>query len=531
MPPKGEGLSSNQVAMLKTWIEKGAPMPEKQRIVEVTPKVDDATFLRRVYLDTVGVPPTLAESKAFLADDHPEKRDRLIRELLEDPRWADNWVGYWQDALAENPNLLKPNLNNTGPFRFWIYEALLDNKPMDRFATELMMMRGSTWGGGPAGFAIASQNDVPMAAKAHVIGSAFLGVEMKCARCHDAPYHEWTQGDLFQMAAMLDRKTLTLPKSSTVPAAFFEANKERKALIEVTLTEGAKVSPEFPFADEKWNYPESYPEDFLKSQKDTREQLAVSVTTSWRFADVIVNRVWARYMGAGLVEPIDDWEGNAPSDPELLAYLRNAFIADGFDLKKLAARILTSDAYQREAIDSPVNSPAEQRYFQAPYRRRMSAEQIVDTAFHAAGQSMRTEMLTLDIEGTLGSAKFLNFGYPQRAWEFSTLANERDRPSLAIPRAQAVADVLKAFGWRNSRAEPTSHREEEPNLIQPGVLANGVLGTWLTRLSDESGLTALARNAENLDSLVDDLFLQVLTRKPTDEERERFGRDAQPRIW
>ncbi|MEM1296310.1 MAG: DUF1553 domain-containing protein, partial [Verrucomicrobiota bacterium] len=522
MPPKGEGLSSEQIATLGVWIEQGAPMPEKRQIVEVTPVVDDAAFLRRVYLDTVGVVPTLAEAKAFLGDQDASKRHRVVRDLLDDPRWADNWVGYWQDALAENPNLLKPNLNNTGPFRFWIYEALLDNKPMDRFATELMMMRGSTWGGGPAGFSIASQNDVPMAAKAHVIGSAFLGVEMKCARCHDAPYHEWTQGDLFQMAAMLDRKTLAVPQTSTVPAAFFEANKDRKALIEVTLKEGAKVAPEFPFNGEDWNYPSSYPQRFLQNPNDTREQLAADVTTSWRFARVIANRVWARYMGAGIVDPVDDWEGNAPSDPELLVFLQNQFILDGYDLKKLAFRILTSDAYQREAIEKPVNSPAEERFFQAPYRRRMSAEQIVDTAFHAAGQEMRTEELTMDIEGTLDASRFLNFGYPQRAWEFTTLANERDRPSLAIPRAQAVADVLKAFGWRNSRPEPSSHREEDPNLIQPGVLANGVLGTWLTRLSDQSDLTTLARDADTVESLVDDLFLQILTRHPSEAEKAQF---------
>ena len=90
-------------------------------------------------------------------------------------------------------------------------------------------MRGSAWDGGTAGFSLASQNDVPMAAKAHVIGSAFLGVNMKCARCHDAPYHAWKQADLFQMAAMLDRKDLKLPATSTVPAAFFE-KQARKSL-------------------------------------------------------------------------------------------------------------------------------------------------------------------------------------------------------------------------------------------------------------------------------------------------------------
>src|SRR5204863_6517340 len=114
---------------------------------------------RRVTLDTVGVVPSLEEIAAFEA-----KPDRaaVIDKLLADPRWADHWMGYWQDVLAENPNILNPTLNNTGPFRWWIYESLLDNKPMDRFATELILMEGSLRFGGAAGFSMASQNDVPM---------------------------------------------------------------------------------------------------------------------------------------------------------------------------------------------------------------------------------------------------------------------------------------------------------------------------------------------------------------------------------
>jgi hypothetical protein len=152
----------------------------------------------------------------------------------------------------------------------------------------------------------------------------------------------------------------------------------------------------------------------------------------------------------------------------------------------------------------------------------MTAEQIVDSAFHTAGVEMDTEPLTMDIEGTLPADKFLNFGRPKHAWEFTTLANERDRPSLALPRIQAVADVLKAFGWRNSRPEPTSEREERPNLIQPGVLANGTLGVWLTRLSDQSQLTHMALEDQPIETFVDDLFLRLLTRPPTPKEREQY---------
>lgn len=518
MPPKGDGLDEKQVAALKKWIAEGAAIPaEAAKTVELSPVVSDETFLRRAFLDTVGVPPNLAEAKAFLNSEDPDKRKKLIEQLLADDRWADNWVGYWQDVLAENPNILKPKLNNTGPFRYWIREAMADNKPVDRFATELILMRGSQWYGGSAGFGIATENDVPMAAKAHVIGSAFLGVEMKCARCHDAPYHDWKQADLFQLAAMLGRKPLTLPESSTVPAAFFE-KQSREPLIEVTLKPGSSIQPDWPFEE----FAPEVPDNVVGNSKDTRMRLAAQVTASRRFAEVIANRVWARFMGAGVIDPIDDWEGATPSDRELLARLTDELISSGYDLKHLASEIMSSTAYQREAVDAPINSPAEDRLFEGPYRRRMTAEQIVDSAFASVGQNMRTEELTLDVEGTLASANFLNFGFPERAWQFSTLGNERDRPSLALPRAQAIADTLKAFGWRNSRPEPVTEREEEPNLIQPGVLANGVMGTWLTRLTDDSKLTALAVRDVPLQQLLDDLFLQVVTRKPTDEERERF---------
>lgn len=516
MPPKGAGLSDSEITVISKWIADGAGMPvAKSQTVEIPPLVDDHTFLRRIYLDTVGVPPTIAEVGQYFADSPEHRRSAVIDRLLTDDRWADNWVGYWQDALAENPNLLKPTLNNTGPFRYWIHDALTDNKSADRFATELIMMRGSIWGGGSAGFGVASQNDVPMAAKAHVISSAFLGINMKCARCHDAPYHELKQSDLFQMAAMLSRRDLKLPATSTVPAAFFE-KQARKSLIEVSLQTGADIQAHYPFADLATDFPAS----LQTAPDDSRERLALQVTTSRRFAEVIANRVWKRLMGAALVDPVDDWEGNPPGDPELLATLADTLIRLDYDLKEFARVIFSSQAWQRKASNLPAKG---KRYFAGPYRRRMSAEQVVDSAFHAVGQKMQTEMLTLDVEGNLPASRFLNFGYPQRSWEFSTLANERDRPSLALPKVQAVIDVLKAFGWRNSRPEPNTVREEAPNLIQPGVLANGTLGIWLTRLTDDSRLTQLMMQQQSIEELTEKIYLQLLTRKPTEIERKDFA--------
>ncbi len=518
MPPQGNGLTVAEQETIRNWIESGAVMPDRKLSpVEPTERIDDYAFLRRVYIDTVGVAPTLDEIDQFMQETRQAPRAHLVDRLLDDPRVADNWVGYWQDTLAENPNLLKPMLNNTGPFRWWIHEALLDNKPLDRFATELIMMRGSRWDGGTAGFGIASQNDSPMAAKAFVIGSAFLGVQMKCARCHDAPYHQWKQGDLFQLAAMLQRKPIKLPESSTVPVAFFETQ-PRKSLIEATIKPGQSIQPDWPFE----GLAPPIPEALLADPKDLREQLAARITLSRRFAESMTNRIWGRLMGLALVDPVDDWEGNPPSDPDLLEYLTDQLIAADYDFRQLCRIIINSDAYQRAAIDRQRGSDPRFRFYEGPYRRRMSAEQIVDTAVAVVGRKLDTEPLTMDIEGTLPAQNFLNFGVPRRAWEFTTLGNERDRPSLAPPRAQAVADVMKAFGWRSSRAEPIASRQQAADLIQPAILANGALGTWLTRLSDDSGLTDLALREQPLEKFVDELFMTILTRKPTAEESGRF---------
>jgi len=117
---------------------------------------------------------------------------------------------------------------------------------------------------------------------------------------------------------------------------------------------------------------------------------------------------------------------------------------------------------------------------------------------------------------------FLNLGKPQRAWEFAGLSNERDRPALAKPAAQPFTDILVNFGWRDSRAEPKSVREEAPNVLQPASVANGILGARITRLSDDSAFTALALRPQPVDDLVTQLFQRILSRAPSEKERAAF---------
>ncbi|MCZ2343701.1 MAG: DUF1553 domain-containing protein [Bacteroidales bacterium] len=524
MPPKGERLSPTQVTKIATWVREGALWPEvRPEPTALTPLTDDLTFLRRVTLDTVGVAPTSEEIQSFLAEPAETRRTKAIDRLLADPRWADHGMGYWLDVLAENPNILNPTLNNTGPFRWWLYESLLDNKPLDLFVTELIRMNGSERYGGPAGFATATQNDVPFAAKGVILTSAFLGIQTQCARCHDAPSHRSTQEDLFHIAAMLARKPQTVPATSSVPLDKIHEG-GRTPLIQVTLKPGTAVAV-------AWSYTDIVSEDvgrkLAEHPDDSRDRLAAILTApqNERFAQVLVNRLWQRYMGRGLVDPIDDWEKGTPSHPELLRWLARELVRNGYDQKQIARLILTSHAYQR-ATDTTRKSTGV--LYASPAPRRLTAEQIVDALFAATGKPFRVEEASLDIDGQRAQQSSITLGQPRRSWMLTSTSNERDRPSLALPRIQAVADVLTAFGWRGSRQEAVSVRDTEPNTLQPAILSNGTMGVWLTRLSDDHGITTLALREQSLDQLVDVLFLKLLTRHPTTEERSLYTEYLRP---
>ncbi len=519
MPPKGERVSAEQVRTLETWIREGANWPSwNVRHTTVTELSSDAVFVRRVFLDTVGVVPNLEEFQAFVKDTSPNKRAKLIEKLLADPRAADHGMGYWLDVLAENPNILNPTLNNTGPFRWWLYESLRDNKPMDLFATELVRMRGSDRLGGPAGFGIASQNDVPMAAKGTIISTAFLGVEMKCARCHDAPAHRSTQRELFQLAALLDGKAIKLPATSSVPLDKIHEG-ARKPLIQVTLKPGTEIAPAWPFITFA---PETLTRDLAQFPNDTRDKLAALITApqNERFAQVMVNRIWQRLMGRGIVEPVDDWERGKPTHPELLKWLARDFVRHGMDARHTAKLILNSHAYQRAADGSLKETPV---LYTAPVHRRLSAEQVVDSLFVAAGKRMSVEEVSLDIDGARDLKNSISLGNPSRSWMLTSTSNERDRPSLALPRIQAVTDVLTAFGWRGTRQDPTSQRDHAPNVLQPAIVQNGVMGAWLTRLSDDHELVPVALKAISPEEMVNTLFLRILSREPTADERTLYA--------
>ena len=516
-------------AEVRTWLLAQEPTVSSENPIDrylsaslarektpASPRIGDLEFLRRLSLDTTGRVPTIEEIRRFLSEPAAQRRTRAIDRALQTEGWADHWVSYWQDVLAENPSILKPDLNNTGPFRWWLHQSLEDNLPFDRIAAEMVLMEGSALQGGPSGFGQATLSDSPMAAKSHILSQAFLGENLGCARCHDAPSHPFLQKDLFGLASMLSGKKEVIPATSTVP--FREG--ARRPLVKVTSKAGEAIPAAWCFKrfaeDTRFPLPELASTE--KSTPADRKRLATLLVApeNRRFAEVLVNRLWKRLMGRGFVEPVDDWSLSKPVHPELLTSLANRFVADGYDLKAFARLCFTSDLYQRRPISDATGQSVPT--FAGPYRRRLSAEQIVDSLFLAVGKKFDTEDLNLNPLGDRPLSQFLNLGAPCRSWEFAALSNERDRPALALPESQGMVDILSTFGWRPSRQNPASTRDEGASPMQTLILANGNVGARLVRLSDDGAFVDLALKQQPVSALCRELFLRVLSRPPSAAE-------------
>jgi len=322
---------------------------------------------------------------------------------------------------------------------------------------------------------------------------------------------------------MLNLKQLSPPKTSRVPDAFFK-DVGRDSLIQVTLPPGVQVQPKWPFASFTGIEDGPHIDALVQSPDDSRERLAALITAprNQRFPRVVVNHLWNRLIGAGIVQPVNDWEGKTASHPELLQWLADELIWHDYDLRHVLRQIMTSQIYQTEAVGGNRQASAEQRFFNAPDPRRLAAEQVVDSLFTSTGTRLDTGELTFTHDGAEPITSRLTLGSPRRAWMFAGLNNERDRPSLSMPRAQPIVDVLKAFGWTGTRQQPIVERETDPNLLQPGILANGTLSMSLTRAADQSTLAQLAINAKSPKTLLDSLFLRFLSRYPHEQERADF---------
>lgn len=461
--------------------------------------IGDEAFLRRLSLVVRGRIPAGFEVEGFLRDERPDKRSRVIDRWLASDEWADGWVGYWQDVLAENPSVVFPTLNNSGAFRDWIYDSFHQNIPFDQFATELVWMqparKGTVRAASAEGFGLATGNDVPMAMRAHVAIKAFAAVDLRCARCHDSPIDRFQQADLFLAAAYLQNEPLTVPATSVAASKIVSSD----ALIKTSLIAGQTIQP--VGLSSYWLSEPETADTLRPVESGPRAELAALITSpnNSRFSAVIVNRVWQRYFGRALVEPVDQWTTTEDlTNSQLLMVLSAEFIESGYDLKQLARRILNTSAWQQ------------------PRSMRMSAEQLVDSLFVAVGKDFQAE--TLGVHATDPGA--VQLPRPQRAWQFAALPNERDRPALGMPVNQTIVDLMTAFGWSGSRQQPRTVRESTTNSVQALMMFNSPVSQRIVRLSEDSAVTELSLQPIPIDEFVNRLYLRTLGRRPDEVERE-----------
>ncbi len=390
MPKKGSRLTPEQIGLLRAWVDQGLPWesgvtfarppaknlqprhpqlppgPEsnpvdrllkayaQQHAVSAPSAVEDRVFARRVYLDVVGLLPTPEELNAFLHDRSPEKRTRLVRHLLADnQKYAQNWLSFWND-------LLRNDFKGTGyidggrkQITTWLYAALRNNLPYDRMVRDLVnptaanegFTKGIVWRG-----AVNASMTPPMQA-AQNIGQVLMGVNLKCASCHDSFIDDWQLADSYGLAGIYADKPLEMvlcdkPTGKIAPLRFL-------------FPELGSVTADSP-------------------RTNRLEQLARIITRpeNGRLPRTLVNRLWARFLGRGLVEPIDVMQNEAWS-PDILDWLAEDLVEHQWNIKRTMEMILTSAAYQLPSV-SLTDKPDPDSVFRGPAVRRLTAEQFRD---------------------------------------------------------------------------------------------------------------------------------------------------------
>ncbi len=508
MPTKGKALKADEIELINFWIKKGAPWPDgslqpmlfkvakmeprkptlpaptgdlknpidlwvneyfTQHKIEWKPKVDDRTFLRRAYLDIVGLLPTASQIIAFSKDQNPDKRALLIKQLLvQDEEYTQHWLTFWNDALRND--YTGPGYITNGRYNItdWLYTSIKQNKPYDQFAKELLspkepskgFVEGIQWRG-----TINASQRVEMQA-AQNVGQVILGLNLKCASCHDSFISDWKLDDAYAFANIFSEERLEINRCD---------------------------KPTGKFADTRLLWQNFGNIDSTTSKAKKLEQMANLLVqpANGRMYRTLVNRVWKQMMGRGIIESPDEMD-NEPWSQDLLDWLASDFAEKKYDIKELIYLIATSKIYQSptESVKS-TNLLYDNNYrFGGMTRRRLSAEQFSD-----AVSQIITPIFTI------------------KEMKYSGAKPNVIKPSFA--RASLVANnaFLTALGRPNREVVSTS-RDSQASLLQALELTNG------ERLTN-----VLARGAKywkaqfkTRDVIIRVLFSKALGRLPNKSE-------------
>ncbi len=478
MPRKGSRLTAGQVGLLRAWIDQGLPWDANITFARQTPQnllphsprvrvdpasainpidqilsasagpggwrppapVSDRVFARRVYLDVVGLLPEPGELEAFVGDGHADKRSKLVEKLLADnQRYAEHWLSFWND-------LLRNDYRGTGyidggrkPISKWLFTALLTNRPYDQFVAELVnptaesegFARGIIWRG------VVNSSQTPQMQAAQNISQVFMGVNLKCASCHDSLVNDWRLADAYGLAGIY----------SDGPLEMFQCDK-----------------PTGQIAQCKFIYPELGEIDPHADKPARLKRLAEIITgpSDGRLSRTLVNRLWARFFGRGLVEPVDDMDQPA-WNPDLLDWLAEDLVAHHYDVKHTIGRMLTSEAYQLPAVKTAENGPKE-FVFQGPLVRRLSAEQFRDALGQVTGvwyDRAEFPVRTNDVRACLVASDPLltALGRPNREQVMTSRATTATTlQALELTNGKTLAEVLDRGAVRMLEMQPDSQK-------------------------------------------------------------------------
>lgn len=447
MPMGGERLKDAEIELLRRWIDEGATVnitagkaegyslalrPAKassldavmsryfqEHSVQPQPPVSDAVFIRRVYLDIWGLLPPPERQLRFVADPSPDKRARLVDELLGDRRnYAEHWITFWNDLLHNDEGVVYHG--DRASITPWLVKALEDNKPYNEFAASLLapfseedpsgFVEGVTWRG-----TVNASQTPPMQA-AQNSAQVFLGINLKCNSCHDSFISHWKLKEAYALASFFTDEPLEIVRCDKAT--------------------GQTAEPGFL-------YPQLGSIDAEASVEEKRAAAARFFTAreNGLFARTIVNRIWRLLLGRGLVEPLDEMEGAAWS-AEVLDFLAADFIQHGYDLRHLLKVLTTSQAYQLPTV--PSRSLREPNYvFRGPYPRRLTAEEFADAVASMTGD-WRVRVDNRPVPGIYG-----------REWRFKANAMTRalGRPvrDAAVTERLTESTTLQALELTNGR--------------------------------------------------------------------------------
>ncbi|MCX6381979.1 MAG: DUF1549 and DUF1553 domain-containing protein [Armatimonadetes bacterium] len=440
-----------------------------------SPLCDDSTFLRRVSIDLVGLPPTPEVVRAFVADKSPVqiKRAKLVDNLLASAEYNERWTNKWSDLLSANSKFLGER--GVRKFRNWIQTSIASNKPYNQFVRELVLASGDSYENAPANF-YRVNNDTSKATEN--VTQLFLGIRFSCNKCHDHPFERWTQNQYYQFGAFFARvahKSSQMAGSEVVFAADSGEVTHPKT--------NAVVPPKVPIG----RSPK------LASFGDRRTGFAewLTATENPYFSRAIVNRLWSYFFGKGIIDPVDDIRGgNPPSNPELLEALNADFVKSGYDMRHIMRVMALSRTYQSSLgtnkwnVDDIIN-------FSHAMPRRLEAEQLLDAIHEATATVPKFEGLPI---GT--KAKQL--------------------PDAAI----AGGDLFLSLFGRPARESPCEcERVSNVSLGQALNLINGP--TISDAIANPAGRLARFMQINPSDEqVIEEIFLSTLCRYPTAKERK-----------